>query len=150
MSKAQDTMTYLEIGAALVAGYVAYKALSKASEGVAAVAGEVKTVITHDLNPASPDNVIYSHLPQSLKDGIQNVLDKVLGTPGNSGPHNVAPTVAPTQNTDNQAQAETQRLVRKATADASTGQSAIGYTDSQQITQAIPINFGIIDPSTWN
>lgn len=146
MSKAQDSLIYLEIAGALVAGYFIYKTVGKVGQGAAATVDAAKKVITEDLNPASPKNIIYDNLPQGAKDALGNLMETIFGKIPTVA-NNVAPTVAPTQNTDNQTQAETQRLVNKAT--ASSGQSAIGYTDSQQITQAIPINFGIIDPSKW-
>lgn len=150
MSKAQDAMTYLEIGGALLLGFLTYRAVSKAGQGAAAVANEVKTVITKDLNPASSENIIYSNLPDSAKTALGNLMETIFGKiPSAPVSNNVAPVVAPTQNTDTQAQAETARLVRKANATSASGSSAIGYTDSQQIIQSIPVNFGIIDPSTW-
>jgi len=149
MSKAQDAIAYLEIGGALLLGFLTYRAVSKAGQGAAAVANEVKSVITKDLNPASSENIIYSNLPDSAKNALGNLMETIFGKIPSAPVSNVAPVVAPTQNTETQAQAETARLVRKANATSASGSSAIGYTDSQQIIQSIPVNFGIIDPSTW-
>jgi len=176
MSKAQDTIAYMEMAGALIVGYITYKSVNNLSKApgdvVAAVANTVEEVkkevvavkdnfiekmTTPSENTYSPAGVGGLATVDSrgkYEQGVANFWDNVFslfGIKKSSAPDssNIAPSVSPTQNTETQAQAETARLVRKANATSASGSSAIGYTDSQQIIQSIPVNFGIIDPSSW-
>jgi sulfite reductase beta subunit-like hemoprotein len=132
----------IEITAALVVGYLAYKSFKVVGNGAAAVAEEAKKVITEDLNPASDQNVIYSNLPQTVKNGLQSVMETIFGAIPDTtiAAQKIAPTVAPTQN---QTTAESYRLAAKA--NAITGSIVLAGEGSQSFTPGIPVNFGQLD-----
>lgn len=93
--KTIDAFKFAGIVAAGVAAYLVVTKTAKAGGQVVKVA---KEVITKDLNPASSDNIIYSNLPDSIKNGIGKVLDFFRGTNYYADPSNVkkqAPLLAP-------------------------------------------------------
>lgn len=91
-------MDALKLAGIVAAGVAAYLVVTKTAKAGGQVAQAAKEVITKDLNPASSDNIIYSNLPDSVKNGIGKVFDFFGGTDYYADPSNVkkqAPLLAP-------------------------------------------------------
>ena len=83
--KSADVMVYAKIGAVILGGIVIYKTYKTVSGSVGTAAEKVsnaaKKIVTEDMNPASDKNIIYSALPDSWKESLVNIFEKVLGPP---------------------------------------------------------------------
>lgn len=72
--KSTDAKNWLEIGAACLAGFALYKVISATAKTAGDVAAKAKAagdaitkVVTQDLNPTNPKNIIEAYTPDSLK-----------------------------------------------------------------------------------
>jgi len=92
------TMDAVKIAGIVAAGVAAYLVVTKTAKAGGQVVSAAKEVITKDLNPASSENIIYSNLPDSVKNGIGKIFDFFGSTDYYADPSNVkkqAPLLAP-------------------------------------------------------
>ena len=92
------TMDALKIAGIVAAGVGVYLVVTKTAKAGGQVVTAVKDVVTKDLNPASSENIIYSNLPDSVKNSLGKVFDFFGGSDYYADPSNVkkqAPLLAP-------------------------------------------------------
>jgi hypothetical protein len=92
------TVDALKIAGIVAAGVAAYLVVTKTAKAGGQVVVAAKEVITKDLNPASPDNIVYSNLSDGFKNSLGKIFDFFGGTDYYADPSNVktqAPLLAP-------------------------------------------------------
>ncbi len=141
----KNALSWIEVAGALLAGYAVYKLASAASSAAktgasvaAAVADEVKTIVTKDLNPVSPENVVYK--ATNVVTGGDNssssvgtrIYDYFHPAAKTSASLNAPPVAAPVD----QSSAETARL-GKYRSTASTGNDIMSGVSYDQLGNVI-------------
>lgn len=76
------TSDALKMAGIVFAGVAAYLVVTRAAKAGEKVTDAVVNTIKKDLNPTSPENVVYRNLPETLQEKIGNALGSIFDPDG--------------------------------------------------------------------